>query len=94
MAREGVELILDGAEIANVVAPMPSIDLFPGSLPALVRALAIGKVRYVGEPVAMVVAATAQMAQAAAAAVKVEYEDLPVVLDAQAATDKKRATAV
>ena len=89
MAREGVELILDGAGIANVVAPMPSIDLFPDSLPALVRALAIGKVRYVGEPVAIVVAATAQMAQAAAAAVKIEYEDLPVVLDAQAAADDK-----
>jgi CO/xanthine dehydrogenase Mo-binding subunit/aerobic-type carbon monoxide dehydrogenase small subunit (CoxS/CutS family) len=47
--------------------------------------LALDKVRYFGEPVALVVATTRHIAQDAAALVEVDYEDLPAVLDAQAA---------
>src|SRR5262249_45688268 len=43
------------------------------------------KVRHVGEAVAMVVARTANQAQDATEVVRVEYETLPVVVDAQAA---------
>jgi CO/xanthine dehydrogenase Mo-binding subunit len=43
--------------------------------------LAEGVVRYVGEPVALVVAETRAGARAAAAAVRVEYEVLPFVVD-------------
>jgi len=48
-------------------------------------ALAAGVVRYVGEPVALVVAETRREAKAAAAAVQVEYEPLPVVSDPEEA---------
>ncbi len=41
--------------------------------------IALGKVRYFGEPVAIVVADTEQLAQQAAYLVNVEYEPLPVV---------------
>jgi carbon-monoxide dehydrogenase large subunit len=51
--REGVLLVLDGTEIAATVHPLPSIDLFPGSKPALMRALAVDRVRYAGEPIAI-----------------------------------------
>ena len=45
--------------------------------------LALGKVRYVGQPVAFVVAETLSAARDAAEAIEVEYEPLPVVTDAQ-----------
>ena len=46
--------------------------------------LAIEKVRYVGEPLAVVVAGTLAAARDAAAAVQVDYEILPTVTDAVA----------
>src|SRR5207249_2551482 len=51
-------------------------------------ALAIGKVRHVGQPVALVVAETLAQAQDAAEAIEVEYENLPAVTDARAALEK------
>ncbi len=50
-------------------------------------ALAEGVVRYVGEPVALVVAETKREAQAGAAAVKVAYEVLPYVTEPLAALE-------
>ena len=43
--------------------------------------VAVDKVRHAGEPVAVVIAKTAQQAQAALPKIKVEYEPLPYVLD-------------
>ncbi len=45
--------------------------------------LAIGKVRHVGQPVALVVAETVAAARAAAEAIDVEYEPLPAVTEAK-----------
>jgi carbon-monoxide dehydrogenase large subunit len=84
-AQEGVLLVLNAAEIASTVHPLPSIDLFPDSKPALMRALAVDRVRYVGEPMAIVVATNAEIARSAAKAIQVEYEDLPVLLDPEEA---------
>jgi carbon-monoxide dehydrogenase large subunit len=50
--------------------------------------LAIGKVRHVGQPVALVVAKTLLQAQDAAGAVEIDYEALPAVTDARAALQK------
>src|SRR5919201_5605745 len=47
--------------------------------------LAEGEVRYVGQPVAAIVAQTRVQAQDAAELAMVEYEDLPCVVDAKAA---------
>ncbi|MGC9358526.1 MAG: xanthine dehydrogenase family protein molybdopterin-binding subunit, partial [Anaerolineae bacterium] len=44
--------------------------------------MAVDRVRYIGEPVAAVVAHTPQHARAALAKIKVEYEPLPVYVDA------------
>jgi len=49
--------------------------------------LADGKVRYVGDRVALVVAETLDEAKAAAALVEVEYEELPPVIDTAAVED-------
>jgi aerobic carbon-monoxide dehydrogenase large subunit len=48
-------------------------------------ALAVGKVRWVGDPVAVVVAETAQAAKDAAELVELDIETLPAVTDARAA---------
>src|SRR2546421_11843575 len=48
-------------------------------------ALAIGKVRHLGQPVALVVAETYAQAQDAAEAIEIDYETLPAVTDARAA---------
>jgi len=45
--------------------------------------LAIGKVRYVGQPVALVVAETLSQARDAVEAIEVDYEALPVVTEAK-----------
>jgi len=47
--------------------------------------LADGKARYVGDPVALIVAETVEQARAAAALVEVDYEDLTPVVDTAAA---------
>jgi CO/xanthine dehydrogenase Mo-binding subunit len=49
--------------------------------------LAIDRVRYVGEPVALVAAEHPERARRAAEAIRVEYEPLPVVDDAERALD-------
>lgn len=43
--------------------------------------LAVSKVRYVGDPVALVLAESEEIAEAAAAKVKVAYKELPAILD-------------
>ncbi len=48
-------------------------------------AMAHGRVRFVGEPVALVVAESAGAAQDAAELIAIEYEDLPLVIDPEAA---------
>ena len=53
-AMDGVEAVFTGAQIAELLAPMPIGTPFP-SPPH--RAVAIDVVRYAGEPVAVVVAA-------------------------------------
>lgn len=84
--QEGVVLVLDGTEIAGSVLPLPSIDLFPDGKAALVRALAVDRVRYVGEPVAIVVATSLEIARSAANLVHIAYQDLPVLLDPEEAS--------
>jgi carbon-monoxide dehydrogenase large subunit len=51
-------------------------------------ALAVGKVRHLGQPVALVVAETLLQAQDAAESIVIDYETLPAVTDARAALEK------
>jgi aerobic carbon-monoxide dehydrogenase large subunit len=90
-AMPGVIAVLTGADVlAAGHQPMPAAAPMKGRgdsdqiLPPR-YALSAERVRYVGEPVALVVAESAALAQDAAEAVFVEYEDLPAVVDAVAA---------
>ena len=84
-AVSGVRRVVTGADIVEAIAPLPSIDLAGGGLVACYRALAAGKVRHVGEPVAAVFADDPFQAADAAALLDVAYRDLPVILDTEAA---------
>lgn len=88
-AAEGVRLVLTHADLqASGLGNLP-VDLSPIHAPSATAhaqpALANGTVRYVGEPVAFVVAQTRALAIAAAESVVVDYEDLPAVVDISAA---------
>jgi len=83
--------VLDIVTAADAVAAgwkgTPSTAFFKGVGGSSLRvpfraALAHGRVRFVGEPVALIVAESDSLAQDAAELVEIEYEDLPVVVDA------------
>ncbi len=77
-AMPGVECVLTGADMKDVLAPMPVITPFPhpDHWP-----LTWDKVRYVGDPIAVVVASDRYTARDAVDAIIVEIEDLPAVVD-------------
>ena len=83
----GVSLVLTGADAAKHAGPVPYfIDpAARGGNRTDIRCLQVDKVVHVGQPVAAVVAASRLEAQAAADLVRVEYDVLPHVLDADAA---------
>ena len=93
-AREapGVLAVLTGADAAAdglgdipCLVPVTNIDGTPRAdtpRPVLAR----GRVRHVGDPVALVVAETLAQAKDAAELIEIEYEPLPAVVDTRGAT--------
>ena len=81
-AMEGVEAVFTGAQVAEFLAPMPIGTPFPSPVH---RAVAVDVVRYVGEPVAVVVASDRYVARDAADAIAIDYEVLPAVVDPELA---------
>jgi len=88
---KGVLDVITGADIvATGWKTPPVLSFFKGVGGSSVRipfrpALAHERVRFVGEPVAVVIAETEHLAQDAAETIEIEYEDLPVVVDASEA---------
>ena len=80
----GADLVAAGVQPMTPPAGFPQPDGQPMS-PTPRHVLALDVVRYVGEPVAAVVASTREAARAAADAVQVDIEPLPAVSDALAA---------
>src|ERR1700730_12509634 len=74
-ALPGVVAVITGEEAAKETGPLPCF----ANPPVEQRAIALGKVRQVGEPVALVVADTRYIAEDAAALIKVDYQPLPAV---------------
>src|ERR1700722_3052393 len=83
--RPGVHAVITAADIGNI----PTIPLRQEPLPELKRyeqpIIASGKVRYVGEPIAVVIADTVALAEDALEAIVVDIESLPVVATRDAA---------
>ncbi|MBV9555307.1 MAG: xanthine dehydrogenase family protein molybdopterin-binding subunit, partial [Alphaproteobacteria bacterium] len=96
-AAPGVQLILTADDLIAAglgVMGVPFQRKRPDGSPMFARAhlgLAQGAVRYVGEPVALVVADTLAEAKDAAELVEIDYTMLPAVTDTAAAADGKVA---
>ena len=81
----GVHAVITGARAAELLDPLP--DFGPHPQAHVWRALALDKVRYAGEGVAVVVADDRYLAEDALELIDVEYEQLPPVVDAFAALE-------
>jgi aerobic carbon-monoxide dehydrogenase large subunit len=83
--RPGVHAVITAADIGDV----PRIPLRQEPLPELKRyeqpIIATGKVRYVGEPLAVVIADSVALAEDALEAIAVDIEPLPALADRDAA---------
>ncbi len=89
-AREarGVHLVLTAADLGTLAAPLPMVLPHPAiTAPRTHVALAAGLVRYVGEPIAFVVAESRYLAEDACDLVDVDYEPLDAVADLQNAVE-------
>ncbi len=84
MELEGVYGTLIGEEVAALTDPFFELSTPPGA-DIKDYALAVGKVRHMGEPVAAVCATTRELARDAADLVEVQYEPLPALVDGEAA---------
>jgi carbon-monoxide dehydrogenase large subunit len=85
-ALPGVVAVITAADLGNQVPSIPLrlaplIDLVPYEQPAI----ATGKVRYVGEPMAVVIATTAALAEDALDLLDYEIEALPANVDTKTA---------
>jgi 2-furoyl-CoA dehydrogenase large subunit len=84
LAQDGVWAVITGEDVRKLSDPF----LIALKAPIDQWSLAVERVRYVGEAVALVVADTRYLAEDAADLVRVDYEPLPVVIDPRAACEK------
>ncbi len=85
-AYTGEDLVQAGYGTLKCAVPFPNRDGTPMRKPAR-PALAVDRVRFVGDPVAFVVAETAAQAKDAAEAVALDIEPLPAVTSARQAAE-------
>ena len=91
LALPGVHAVLTGEDAREAgFKSLPNIVTYPGKGGQQVRkphhpVLALGRVRFVGEPIAMVVADSAALAEDARELIDIEYRDLPAVASFDAA---------
>jgi len=87
-ALDGVYAVLTGEE-ARAMCAVPFFAIAPEPAERIEEwPLAVGKVRYQGDAVAVVLAESRDLARDAAELVEVEYEPLPTVVDAVAAAQE------
>jgi 2-furoyl-CoA dehydrogenase large subunit len=84
LAMPGVHAVITGEDVRRLTDPF--LVAVKARIPQW--SLAVERVRYVGEPVALVVAANRYVAEDAADRVEIEYAPLPAVIDARAAVAK------
>ena len=80
-ALPGVVAVLTGEDIARSTGPLPCF----ANPPVEQRCVAIGRVRHVGEAVAVAVAESRYLAEDAVDLIKVTYAELPAVVDPERA---------
>jgi carbon-monoxide dehydrogenase large subunit len=84
----GVLAVLTGADLAGLVSRMPLLPIEGAEVADVpIPLLAAGRVRFAGEPVAVVAATSRAAAADAAELVEADYDPLPVVVDPRAALE-------
>lgn len=86
-ALPGVVAVLTGEEAKRLTPPLPASPTIPGLRVPEHYPLATDRVRFVGEPVAAVVAVDRYLARDALDLIQVEYEPLPAVADPEKAME-------
>src|SRR5262245_19481459 len=84
----GVVAVVTGEEVGAHCGPLPCAASLPNMKNAIRQLLAIGKVRFVGEPVAAVVAENKYVARDAADLIEIDYEPLPAVVNPEKAMEQ------
>ena len=84
-ALPGVIRVVTGAELAERTGPTVTFS----SPPVVQHAMAVDKVRHVGEAVVAVVAESRYIAEDALDLIEVDYQELPVVSDLEAAIEAR-----
>jgi carbon-monoxide dehydrogenase large subunit len=85
LALPGVHAVITSADIGEVPTIPLRHDPLPSSMRYVQPIIAVGKVRFVGEPLAVVVADSVALAEDALEAIAVDIEPLPAVTDRDAA---------
>lgn len=83
-ASPGVAAVLSADDLAEAM-PVHAVSRMASYYATPIRALASGKVRFVGEPVVAVIADSRYLAEDACELVEITYDPLPVVIDPEAA---------
>jgi carbon-monoxide dehydrogenase large subunit len=83
----GVHSVITGDEVAANCGQIPAIGDFPDMKRPAHYLLAVGKVKFVGEPVVAVLASDKYIARDAADLVEIDYEPLPVVTNPEKALE-------
>ena len=83
LAWPGVKAVLTAADIEGEIPRIPFRRPNPTIGPYAQPIIASGKVRYFGEPVAVILAETAEIAEDALAAIVLDIEQLPAAIDRQ-----------
>ena len=84
-ALDGVVAVFTGGDLLKVSNPIGHRLPLPGIKPFEYHVMAIDKVRFVGEPVAIVVATDRYVAEDALELISIVYDELPAVVDPIAA---------
>ncbi|HEV2474573.1 MAG TPA: hypothetical protein VGS41_17990, partial [Chthonomonadales bacterium] len=90
-ALPGVVAVFTAADLAGIVNPIHVDASLPGSKPLPYTALASEKVRFVGDPIALVVAESRYLAEDALDLIQVDYDPLPPVPNMEVALDPASA---
>ena len=85
LAIPGVAAVVTGDEMAALAQPLRALSTMPSYKVTSLPALAIDKVRYVGEAVAAVVAESRYLAEDALEKIQIDFEPLEAVAEVEAA---------
>lgn len=87
LAIPGVVAVLTGADVVRRSRPLGVLRPLPDMPELAFHAMAVGRVRFEGQPVVSVVATSRALAEDALEAVNIDYDPLPHVTDTVAALD-------